>query len=220
MPGSHGDLQRAPSAPRPVLLRRLLPRNPHASFARQGLPRLTPDYATQDRKGGRYTESRRSASSLRTSRRQIPIGSPLTNGCVTSVRRRLTISVSELSGSRPGCDRFDIQIAARVASSNQFDSNSRSRSNSVQLRFLVETGGLRLLSDTEPYREGRFQLQPFPESANLPGRVPFACGMEGHSKASWTLDHFRSHRSEPMSVVNENQNVDQRQVDGSVQGPR
>jgi hypothetical protein len=45
----------------------------------------------------------------------------------TSVRRRLTISVSELSGSRPGADRFDIQIAARFASSNQFDSNSRSR---------------------------------------------------------------------------------------------
>jgi hypothetical protein len=91
------------------------------------------------RKGGHYTESRRPASS---SRRLIPIGSPLTNGCVTSVRRRLTISVSEigeggeqnaplgLSGSRPGADRFDIQIAARFASSNQFDSNSRSRSNS------------------------------------------------------------------------------------------
>ncbi len=109
------------------------------------------------------------------------------NGCVTSVRRRLTISVSELSGSRPGADRFDIQIAARFASSNQFDSNSRSPQIPVQIRFLVEIGGLRLLSDTEPYREGRFQLQPFPESADLPGRVPFACGMEGHSKASRTL---------------------------------
>jgi hypothetical protein len=39
-------------------------------------------------------------------------------------------SVSEVSGSRSGADRFDIQIAARFASSDQFDSNSRSRSNS------------------------------------------------------------------------------------------
>src|SRR5713226_7529331 len=46
------------------------------------------------------------------------------------VRRRLTISLSEVSGSRSEADRFDIQIAARFASSNQFDSNSRSRSNS------------------------------------------------------------------------------------------
>ena len=49
--GSHRDLQRAPSAPRPVLVCRLLPTHPHASFARQGLPRLPPDHATQDRKG-------------------------------------------------------------------------------------------------------------------------------------------------------------------------
>src|SRR6266851_8617944 len=82
MLGSHGDLQRAPSAPRPVLLRRLLPRNSHASFARQGLPRLPRDYATQDRKDGRHPESRRPASSLRTSLRLIRTQSPLTNGCV------------------------------------------------------------------------------------------------------------------------------------------
>jgi hypothetical protein len=60
---------RAPSAPRPVLVCRLLPTHPHASFARQGLPRLTPDYAAQNRKGRRHPESRRLASSLRTSRR-------------------------------------------------------------------------------------------------------------------------------------------------------
>src|SRR5260370_33457744 len=95
-------------------------KEPARSLARQGLPRLTPDYATQDRKGGHYTESRRPASSLRTSRRLIPIGSPLTNGCVTSVRRRLTISVSELSGSRPAADRFYIQSATRFASQNHF----------------------------------------------------------------------------------------------------
>src|SRR5579864_4158879 len=104
MPRSHGDLQRAPSASCAVLLRRLLPRNPHASFARQGLPRLPPDYATQDRKGGRYPESRRPASSLRTSRRLIPIGALLTSGSVAPVSRRLTISVSELSGSRSRAD--------------------------------------------------------------------------------------------------------------------
>ena len=50
----HRDLQRAPSAPRPVLVCRLLPTHSHASVARQGLPRFTPDHATQDRKGGRH----------------------------------------------------------------------------------------------------------------------------------------------------------------------
>ncbi len=35
--GPHRDLQQAPSAPRPVLVRRLLPKHPHASCARQEL---------------------------------------------------------------------------------------------------------------------------------------------------------------------------------------
>jgi hypothetical protein len=35
----------------------LLPTHPHTSVARQGLLRLTPDHATQDRKGGRDPES-------------------------------------------------------------------------------------------------------------------------------------------------------------------
>src|SRR6266851_7334974 len=53
------DLQRAPSASRPVLVRRLLPTHPHASFARQGLSRLLPGHAAQDRKGFGCPESRR-----------------------------------------------------------------------------------------------------------------------------------------------------------------
>ena len=54
-----------------LLVRRLLPTHPHSSFARQGLPRPTPDHATQDRKGRRHPESRWPASSLRTPRRLI-----------------------------------------------------------------------------------------------------------------------------------------------------
>ena len=53
--GSHRDLQRAPSAPRPLLVCRLLPPHPHASFARQGLPRPAPGHATQDRKSRRHS---------------------------------------------------------------------------------------------------------------------------------------------------------------------
>jgi|SRR6266436_6523415 hypothetical protein len=41
------DLQRAPSTPRPILLCRLLPRNPHTSLTRQGLSKLSPDSAWQ-----------------------------------------------------------------------------------------------------------------------------------------------------------------------------
>ena len=117
MPGSHSDLQRAPSASRAVLLRRLLPRNAHASFARQGLPRLPPDYATQDRKGGRYPESRRPASSLRTSRRLVPIGSPLTNGCVAPVRRRSLYRSSLALDRAPTVLTFRLQLAIRFIES-------------------------------------------------------------------------------------------------------
>jgi hypothetical protein len=62
----------------------------------------------------------------------------------------------------------------------------------------LHAGGLRLLSDAEPDREGGLQFQRFSESAGLPGRLSFASGMEGHSKASWTLGRFRVSASNPM----------------------
>ena len=64
----HRDLQRAPSAPRPLVIRGLLPADSHPSLARQGLPRVTPGYATQGRKCRRPPESRWSAPPLRTAR--------------------------------------------------------------------------------------------------------------------------------------------------------
>ncbi len=73
--GSYPRLQRAPSASRPVLVRRLLPTHPHASFARQGLSRHPPGNATEDRKGGHHPAGRRPASPLRASRRLIRIDS-------------------------------------------------------------------------------------------------------------------------------------------------
>src|SRR5712692_7387975 len=66
--GSRRDLQRAPSAPRPLVVCRLLPTNPHPSVTRQGLPRLAPEPATQDRKSRRHRESRWPSSPLRTAR--------------------------------------------------------------------------------------------------------------------------------------------------------
>jgi transposase InsO family protein len=51
------------------VLNRILPPNEDASCTRQGLPRLPPGHTTQNRKGRRHAESRRLASSLRTSRR-------------------------------------------------------------------------------------------------------------------------------------------------------
>jgi hypothetical protein len=51
------------------VLNRILPPNEDASCTRQGLPRLTLGHTTQNRKGRRHAESRRLASSLRTSRR-------------------------------------------------------------------------------------------------------------------------------------------------------
>jgi len=69
--GSHRDLQRAPSAPRPLNIYRLLPPNAHASFTRQRLPGIAPRHATQDRKSRRHSTSQWPASPLRASRRLI-----------------------------------------------------------------------------------------------------------------------------------------------------
>ena len=74
------------SAPRPVLVCRLLPTHPYASVARQRLPRLPPDPVTHARKSRRHPAGRRSASPLRTSRRLIPPEFLLTNGCVAVPR--------------------------------------------------------------------------------------------------------------------------------------
>jgi hypothetical protein len=57
MSGSHRDLQRAASAPRPLNIYRLLPPNAHASFTRQGLPGPSPDHARQKREGRRHPAS-------------------------------------------------------------------------------------------------------------------------------------------------------------------
>jgi hypothetical protein len=99
----------------------------------------------------RWSPSRKSAACI-IATNVSPLDSyriPLTNGCVALVRGRLTISVSKLSGCRSGADRFDIQIAARLASSNQLDSNSRSAQIPVQIRFLVGT------ARTAPLRVGQ-----------------------------------------------------------------
>jgi hypothetical protein len=71
MPGSHRDFQRAPSAPGPVLVCRLLPKHPYPSFTRQGLPGSPSGYATQDWKSCRHPASQGPASPLRTARRLI-----------------------------------------------------------------------------------------------------------------------------------------------------
>jgi hypothetical protein len=82
--GSHRDLQRAPSAARPVLVYRLLPPNPDASFARQRLSGPAPDHPAQNRKGDRHSSGRRLASSLRTPRSLIRLGFLLTNYCAAA----------------------------------------------------------------------------------------------------------------------------------------
>jgi hypothetical protein len=92
--GSHRDLQRASSAPGPVLVCRLLPTLSHSSFATEGLPRLPPHSASQHRKSRRHPKSRRLASSLRPSRRLIPLGLLLTNRRAGAVHRRLRIYAS------------------------------------------------------------------------------------------------------------------------------
>ncbi len=92
--GSHRDLQPTPSAPRPVLVRRLLPTHPHASLARQRLPPIPPDSAWQHRKSRSHPKSRWLASSLRTSRRLTRLGLLLTNRRAAAVHRRLRIYLS------------------------------------------------------------------------------------------------------------------------------
>src|SRR4029077_6722641 len=54
----HSDLQRAPSAPRPVLVRRLLPKHPHASVALQGLSALASHTAAAARPSHRHPARR------------------------------------------------------------------------------------------------------------------------------------------------------------------
>ena len=58
------DLQRAPFAPRPFILRGLLPPSPNASVTRQGLSALASHPATAERPRHRHPASRRVASSL------------------------------------------------------------------------------------------------------------------------------------------------------------
>jgi hypothetical protein len=70
-PRLHSNLQRAPSAPDPVIVCRLLPPQPHASFTRQGLPGSATGHATKERKSHRHPASEWLASPLRTSRRLI-----------------------------------------------------------------------------------------------------------------------------------------------------
>lgn len=112
--GLHRDLQRAPSAPRPVLIRRLLPTHPHASFARQGLPRLPLDHVTQDRKADRHTSGRRPALPLRTSRRLIRIRFLFIHRCVTASMPSAYILCIGDFGSRSWADRFAALIAGRL----------------------------------------------------------------------------------------------------------
>jgi len=103
MSRSHCDLQRAPSAPHPILLCRLLSRIPHTSLARQGLPGSAPNPAWRGRKSRRHPESRRPASPLRTPRRLISSRIPAHQWFARRpARRRLEISVSEVFRSRSG----------------------------------------------------------------------------------------------------------------------
>jgi hypothetical protein len=121
------DLQRAPSAPRPVLVCRLLPKHPHASVAREGLPRIPPDPVTQARKSRRHPSGRRSASSLRTSRRLIPPEFLLTNGCAAVPRPQVDDLWMRSFNSRSEADHVDDQIATGV----QFASCSNLSSDGV-----------------------------------------------------------------------------------------
>src|SRR5712691_2624182 len=104
--GSRRHLQRAPSAPRPLVVRRLLPTNPHSSIARQGLPRLAPGPATQDRKSRRHPAIRWPASPLRTA-------GPLTRPSAANQRwpaaHRLSfeVSVSKVFDLEPGSVNCD-----------------------------------------------------------------------------------------------------------------
>jgi hypothetical protein len=76
---------------RPLLVRRLLPPDPHPSLTRQGLPRPTPGHATRERTSRRHPASQWLASPLRTCRRLIgtTCRSPMLRGCCSS-RLRIT----------------------------------------------------------------------------------------------------------------------------------
>jgi hypothetical protein len=80
----------------PVLVRRLLSTHPHASVARQGLPRPASNSAAQNRKTSRTSEGRRLASSLRTPRRLIRPGFLLNNRCAAD-HRHVTLMNRETS---------------------------------------------------------------------------------------------------------------------------
>ena len=80
----------------PVLVRRLLSTHPHASVARQGLPRPASNSAAQNRKTSRTSEGRRLASSLRTPRRLIRPGF-LLNNCCAADHRHVTLMNRETS---------------------------------------------------------------------------------------------------------------------------
>jgi hypothetical protein len=103
----------------------------HASVTRLGLPRSTPDHATQDRKGRRHPPSRRPASTVMSV--SPPDSSRIPEPCspiVASrpVRRRLRTSVSEVFGSRSGTDRLCFR-SQPVFVPSELDSDSRGCSN-------------------------------------------------------------------------------------------
>ena len=106
MSRSHCDLQRAPSAPSSLLVRRLLPTHSHASIARQGLPGPAPNSAAQNRNSRRAPAGRWPASSLRTPRRLIRPGFLLTYRCAAADTPSPKDSVSEVFRSRSGVGRL------------------------------------------------------------------------------------------------------------------
>ena len=146
---SHRDLQRTPSSPRLVLVCRLLPTHPHASFARQGLPRLPPDSASQRRKSRRDTKSRWLASSLRTSGRLICPGFLLTNLCAAARTRSFEdpcvggLFDLDQSSAADGSDRspshFERTNSIAIVAAAQIP---------VQMEFLVATINARVLAPT------------------------------------------------------------------------
>ena len=71
VPGPCNCDQREPSAPRPVLVRRLLSPLSDPSVARQRLPGCSPHPTAEQRQGDRDSASRRASPSLRTPRRLI-----------------------------------------------------------------------------------------------------------------------------------------------------
>ena len=123
------DLQRASFAPRPVLVRRLLPTHPHASIAREGLPRLSPDSVSRRRESRRDPKSRRLASSVRTTGRLIRPRFLLINGCAApACQDRCIGRFFDLDQGGPRA----VQITSRLTEAHRFDGYSR---YSIQVRF-------------------------------------------------------------------------------------